>query len=77
MNLDRFSSPLDSERVNPYHMKQMIEEQQEENKKDLINEYLSWCWEEFSLVPDAEQVQEYFYKIDLDADMIKELIRRF
>jgi hypothetical protein len=31
-NLDRFSSPLASERVLPFHMDQMIQEQQELNK---------------------------------------------
>jgi hypothetical protein len=77
LNFDRFSSPLESERVNPYHLALMIQEQQELNKIDLVDQYISDYWNKFYLVPDVETVQEHFYKLDLDQDLIKERLELF
>jgi hypothetical protein len=76
-NLDRFSSPLASERVNPYHMEQIHEELCELNKKHIIDAFISNYWENVGLVPDAEMIQETFYKIDLDMDLINERLNQF
>jgi hypothetical protein len=76
-NLDRFSHPLDSERVGGYWMDQMIEEQTELNKKDLIDRYISTFYNDYNLVPDAETIQEIFYMLELDDDMINERRRLF
>jgi hypothetical protein len=76
-NLDRFSSPLDSERVHPFHMDQMIQEQQELNKIDLVDQYISSYWNQFYLVPDTEDIQEHFYQLDIDQDLIKERLELF
>jgi hypothetical protein len=76
-NLDRFSSPLDSERVHHFLMAQMIQEQQELNKIDLIDQYISTYWNQFYLVPDAEDIQEHFYQVDIDQDLIKERLELF
>lgn len=70
-NLDRFSSPLETERVNPYHMQQMIEEQQDLNKKHLVDYTISHYWANVGLVPDAEMIQELLYKVDIDLDLIQ------
>lgn len=77
MNLDRFSRPLDSERVNPYFLVDAIEEQRYLNKRDIVSSFIENCWNEGEFVPDAEMIQENFYKIDLDEDMINELIKIF
>jgi predicted nucleotidyltransferase len=76
-NLDRFSSPLDSERVHPFLMAQMIQEQQELNKIDLVDQYISSYWNQFYLVPDTEDIQEHFYQLDIDQDLIKERLELF
>jgi hypothetical protein len=76
-NLDRFSSPLDSERVSPFLMDQMIQEQQELNKIDLVDQYISSYWNQFYLVPDTEDIQEHFYQVDIDQDLIKERLELF
>lgn len=76
-NLDRFSSPLASERVSPFLMAQMIQEQQELNKIDLVDQYISSYWNQSYLVPDTEDIQEHFYQIDIDQDLIKERLELF
>jgi hypothetical protein len=76
-NLDRFSSPLDYERVSPFLMAQMIQEQQGLNKIDLVDQYISTYWNQFYLVPDTEDIQEHFYQIDIDQDLIKERLGLF
>jgi hypothetical protein len=77
LSLNRFSSPLTSERVHPFHMDQMIQEQQELNKIDLIDQYISTYWNHFYLVPDTEAIQEHFYQLDIDQDLIKERLELF
>lgn len=72
---DRFSSPLASERVSP--SLEYLQEQQELNKKHIVMDYLSAYWNEYSLVPTAEHIQDHFYKIDLDLNMIENEINRF
>jgi hypothetical protein len=69
-NLDRFSSHLESERVNPYHMEQMIEELHDLNKNHIVDAFICNYWANIGEVPDAELIQETYYKIDLDLDMI-------
>lgn len=76
-NLDRFSHPLDSERVGGYWMKEMIEEQREANKKDLVDRFISTFYSDYNLVPDTETIQEVLYMLDLDDDMINERRRIF
>ena len=73
--IDRFSSPLASERVSP--SLEYLQEQQELNKKHIVMDYLSAYWNEYSLVPSAEHIQDHFYKIDLDLSMIENEISRF
>ena len=73
--IDRFSSPLASERVSP--SLEYLQEQQELNKKHIVMDYLSAYWNEYSLVPTAEHIQDHFYKIDLDLSMIENEINRF
>lgn len=75
--LDRFSHSLNSERVDAYHMQQMIEEQQEANKRDLVDRFISTFYNDYNLVPDTETIQEILYHIDLDEDMINERRRIF
>jgi hypothetical protein len=58
-------------------MQQMIEEQTELNKKDLIDMYISTFYSDYNLVPDAETIQEIFYMLELDDDMINERRRLF
>jgi hypothetical protein len=77
LSLNRFSCPLDSERVSPFLMDQMIQEQQELNKIDLVDQYISTYWNQFYLVPDTEDIQEHFYQIDIDQDLIKERLELF
>jgi hypothetical protein len=77
LSLNRFSSPLTSERVSPFHMDQMIQEQQDLNKIDLIDQYISTYWNNFYLVPDTEAIQEHFYQLEIDQDLIKERLELF
>jgi hypothetical protein len=76
-NLDRFARPLDSERVGGFWMQDYIQEQQELNKKHIVQDYISSFWNDFYLVPSAEHVQEALYKIDLDLDLIQNELERF
>lgn len=77
ISLDRFSRPLDSERVGGYWMQQVHEELCELNKKHIIDAFISNYWANIGLVPDAELIQETYYKIDLDLDLINERLRVF
>jgi hypothetical protein len=77
LSLNRFSSPLSFERVLPFHMDQMIQEQQDLNKIDLIDQYISTYWNTFYLVPDTEAIQEHFYQLDIDQDLINERLGLF
>jgi hypothetical protein len=76
-SLDRFSSPLETERVNIHWMKQAHEQQQELNKKHIVNTFISKYWDEYALVPDTETIQEVLYHIDLDEDMVNDCRRNF
>ena len=58
-------------------MAQMIQEQQELNKIDLVDQYISTYWNQFYLVPDTEDIQEHFYQLDIDQDLIKERLELF
>lgn len=76
-NLDRFSRPLDSERVGGFWMQDHIQEQQELNKKHIVMDYISNYWNAFELVPDAEHIQDHFYQLDLDLSLINAELERF
>jgi hypothetical protein len=76
-NLDRFSHPLDSERVGGYWMNEIIRDQLESVKKDIIDTYISTYFNATGLKPCAEYIQEKFYQIDLDLDMIQERINAY
>jgi hypothetical protein len=76
-SLDRFSRPLDSERVGGYWMQQAHKELHELNKKHIIDAFISNYWANVGLVPDAEMIQETFYKIDLDMYMINQRLAVF
>jgi hypothetical protein len=58
-------------------MAQMIEEQQEQNKIDIVDSFISTYWDQYHLVPDVETIQEFFPDLDLDQDMIKERLELF
>ena len=72
-NLDRFSWPLQVERPSLLD----LEEQNELNKKHMVMDYVSLHWDVYSLVPSVEQVQEHYFKIDLDSDVVKSIIEEF
>ena len=76
-SLDRFSRPLDSERVGGYWLQQMIEEQNYLNHKHMIDAFICQYWANIGLVPDAEFIQETLYKVDLDMDLINQRLRVF
>jgi hypothetical protein len=76
-NLDRFSSPLETERVNPYHMQQFINEQNQLNKKDLIDSYIHRFYDFHGYTPGAEEIQEHFYRLDMDLDLIEQRLEVF
>lgn len=75
INLDRFSCPLTTERVRS--SLEALQEQQELNKINLVDNYLSKYYNAYNTLPDAENVQETLYKVDLDLDMIENRIREF
>lgn len=75
--MDRFSSPLYSERVSPDLWAELIEEQRQSNKRDIVNSYLSTYWNHHQELPEAETIQNLFCHADIDLDMIEELIREF
>jgi hypothetical protein len=76
-NLDRFSQPFHSERLAKHFLSEIIEEQTALNKRDIVDQYISWHFNQHGLIPEAEAVQERFYQIDLDLDMIEERIMQF
>jgi hypothetical protein len=77
MSFDRFSSPLESERVNPYFMSLAIEEQRQEIKIDIIREFISAYYSATQELPDLDLIQETYYHLDLDDDVIKKELMNF
>jgi hypothetical protein len=77
MSLNRFSYPLTSERVHPFFLQDAIQEQNELNKRHLVSDYISLYWDIYSVVPSVEEIQEHFYKMDLDPGMINKLLKEF
>lgn len=75
--LDRFSSPLSSERVNPYFMQQMIEEARQEVKIDIVREFISVYFSATQELPDLDTIQETYYHLDLDDNLIKHELMHF
>ncbi len=75
--LDRFSSPLDSERVNPYFMTQAIEEQRQEVKLDIIREFISAYYSAHQELPYLDLIQDTYYHLDLDDDMIHQELMNY
>jgi hypothetical protein len=43
----------------------------------LVDRYISTFYSDYNLVPDVETIQEIFYMLDLDDDMINERRRLF
>lgn len=75
--LDRFSSPLHSERVDPYQLEQAMADQTELIKLNMVDAFICNYWDNTGLVPSAELIQERLYHLDIDLDVIEERIRRF
>jgi hypothetical protein len=74
-DLDRFSRPLEGEKNSP--SLEMIEEQREQNKRDIVQTYVSNYMYQFDSLPDAQYIQETLYKIDIDLDIIQDEIRSY
>jgi hypothetical protein len=74
-SLNRFKSPLDSERVNPYHMAQMIEEQTEANKKEIIFMFIESFYASHQELPELDTIQDIYSHLDLDDDMINHYLK--
>ena len=71
--MDRFSSPMSREFSRP--SLDMIDEQNELNKRDIVGEYVRNYAEDNGMFPDSIEVQEVFYPIDLDIDLIEKEIQ--
>ena len=77
MNLDRFSSPLSSERVNPYFMTQAIDEQNEANKREIVYYFIENFFAETQELPSVDLIQDIYCHLDLDDDMINHYLKEF
>ena len=77
MSLDRFSSPLSSERVDPYFMQQIIEESRQEVKIDIVREFISSYYSAHQELPYLDLIQDTYSHLDLDDDMIKRELEEF
>lgn len=77
LSLNRFSSPLDSERVNPYFMTQAIEEQREANKKEIVFMFIENFYAETQELPTVDLIQDIYCHLDLDDDMINHYLGAF
>lgn len=76
-SLNRFNHPLSSERVNPYFATQAIEEQREAVKLDIIREFISSYFAATQELPYLDLIQDTYYHLDLDDDMIKRELEDF
>jgi hypothetical protein len=77
LSLNRFDRPLDSERVNPYHMEQMIQEQNEANKKEIIFMFIENFYAVHQELPELDLIQDIYSHLDLDDDMINHYLKEF
>jgi hypothetical protein len=77
LSLNRFQGPLDSERVNPYHMEQMIQEQNEANKKEIIFMFIENFYAVHQELPELDLIQDIYSHLDLDDDMINHYLKEF
>jgi hypothetical protein len=77
LSLNRFQDPLDSERVNPYHMEQMIQEQNEANKKEIIFMFIENFYAAHQELPELDLIQDIYSHLDLDDDMINHYLKEF
>jgi hypothetical protein len=69
--------PLDSERVNHYHMSQMIQEQNEANKKEIIFYFIENYFAAHQELPELDTIQDIYSHLDLDDDMINHYLKEF
>jgi hypothetical protein len=69
--------PLDSERVNPFHMEQMIQEQNEANKKEIIFSFIENFYAVHQELPELDTIQDIYSELDLDDDMINHYLKEF
>ena len=76
-SLDRFSSPLASERVNPFFLSQAIDEQRQDMKIEIIREFISSYWSAHQEMPCLDLIQETYFHLDLDDDLIKKELEEF
>jgi hypothetical protein len=75
-NLDRFSQPLHSERLpSKGEMQEMIDEQNKLIHEDLVTSYIQEMALNHYRLPDAEEITEYYYQVDLDQRMVKEKVK--
>lgn len=72
--MDRFSSPLTIERVNPFQLQYALEEQNRLNKKQIVVSFIDSYLNEYDRLPDVYTVSEGLYQIDLDDDLITDEI---
>lgn len=70
--MDRFSRSLSGEGFKPSLV--YLEEQREANKKDIVRNYITNYIDDKGRLPEAEDILETFWKVDLDADMVKDQI---
>lgn len=75
MNLDRFSRVLHGERFQP--SPEMLEEQRELVKRDIVRDRLSWHNLFSEKLPTAEFIQDELCHLDLDLDMIEKIIKEY
>jgi hypothetical protein len=61
-------------RNDPY-LSQFIDEQRELNKKSIVFQFIGCYLDENGTLPDAENVQEELYPLDLDLALINDQIQ--
>ena len=75
--MNRFSSPLSSERVNPSFIAQAIEEQREANKREIIFMFIENFYAAHQELPTLDLIQDTYSHLDLDDDMINHYLKEF
>lgn len=69
-SLDRFSRSLEGERVSSLSFAEIME-QRELNKQDLVFSFIDRYVDDCGRLPEAEDIQETFYKVGIDLDLIE------
>jgi hypothetical protein len=70
MNLDRFSQPMSREFSRP--SVHFLDEQQELNKRDIVQTFAMSYADEMGSLPNIQDVQELFYPLDLDDSLVQD-----